>query len=131
MAYPAVHVAILTAGKRIYTFSMFGDLTTYARLPRAPLLFLEEMALLSRRLYNNKVWLPLTFEVKSTAAISEMGIVGNVVVGAVVTTLWLVIRFFIHRSTFSKMVCEKGRRVYECRSTHLDNSRCITTALGT
>jgi len=47
---------------------------------------LEIVARLSGDLYDIKDRLSLTFEVKSTAAISEMGVVGNVIVGAVVTT---------------------------------------------
>jgi len=49
-------------------------------------LFLEVVALLSRRFYYIKDWQSLTFEVKNTAAISEIGIVGNVVVGAVIAS---------------------------------------------
>ncbi|HEU0233948.1 MAG TPA: hypothetical protein VFQ94_02320 [Gallionella sp.] len=55
------------------------------------------MALLSRRPYDIKNRLSLAFEVKSTAAISEIGVVGNVVMGAVVTIRGLVGWFCIHR----------------------------------
>lgn len=62
-----------------------GDIPTYARLHLSLLLFLEVVALLSRRLYDIKDRLALTFEIKSTAAISEIGVVGNEVVSAVAT----------------------------------------------
>lgn len=62
----------------------------------ARLFFLEEMALLSGRLDNNKDRLPLAFEVKSTATIPEIGVVGNIVMYAVVATCGLVAWLFIH-----------------------------------
>ncbi|MDO8207943.1 MAG: hypothetical protein Q7T38_09035 [Gallionella sp.] len=45
------------------------------------------MARLAGRLYDIKYRLSLTFEIKRAAAVSEIGIVGNVVVGAVIATL--------------------------------------------
>jgi len=45
---------------------------------------------------NIKTRLPSAFEIESAAAISEIGIVGNVVVGAVVATLRFVGRFYLH-----------------------------------
>lgn len=56
----------------------------------APPAFLEIVTRLSRRLYDIKDWLLLTFEAKCTAAISEIGIVRNEVMDAVVATLGLV-----------------------------------------
>jgi hypothetical protein len=62
----------------------------YAELPPAPFFFPKEVALLSGRLYDIKDRLPLTLEIKSTAAISETGIMGNVIVDAVVASCGLV-----------------------------------------
>jgi len=62
----------------------------YTKLLLALLFFLKKMARLTGCLYDNKDWLPLAFEVKSAAAISEIGVVGNVVVYAVVATCGLV-----------------------------------------
>jgi hypothetical protein len=45
------------------------------------------MAGLAGCLYDIKYRLSLTFEIKRAAAISEIGIVGNVIVDAVITTL--------------------------------------------
>jgi hypothetical protein len=54
--------------------------------------FWEVEALLSRRLYDLKHRLSLTFKINSTVAISETGIVGDVVVSAVITVWGLVVR---------------------------------------
>lgn len=56
----------------------------HARLFPARFLSLKVEAMLSRRLYDINDRLSLTLEVKSAAAISETGVVGNVVVCAVV-----------------------------------------------
>src|SRR3990167_4283926 len=86
---------------------------TLRPLPPAPLFFLEVVALLPGRLYDIKDRLPLTLEVKSTATISEMGIVGDVVVGAVVATCWLVGWFDIHGCRHSANASfKKDRCVY-------------------
>ena len=52
----------------------------------------EVEALLSKRLYDLKHRLSLTFKINSTVAISETGIVGDVVVSAVITVWGLVVR---------------------------------------
>ena len=55
------------------------------------------MALLPGRFHDDKDRLSLAFEVKRTAAVSEIDVVGDVIVGAVDATCWLVVRFGIHR----------------------------------
>ena len=62
-----------------------------AMLLRHTLLFLEAFTVLPRCRHNFKDRLSLTFESKSSAAINKIGVVGNEVVDAVVTTCWLVV----------------------------------------
>ena len=59
------------------------------------------MALLSRRLNDLKDRLSLTFEVKSATAISEIGIMGNVVVGAAAATWDFFAVFYFHEAVGS------------------------------
>lgn len=75
----------------------FGMLFPTVFLLRRTLFFPEVMALFSGRLYDIKDRQPLTFKAKSTAAISEMRVVGNIKVSAVVTIGWLSVRFRIHK----------------------------------
>jgi len=52
---------------------------------------------LAGSLYDIKDWLTLAFEVERAAAISEMGVVGDVIVSAVVATWGFAARFCIHK----------------------------------
>jgi hypothetical protein len=64
------------------------------------LFILKEVALLPGRFHDDKDRLSLAFEVERAAAISEICIVSDVIVGAVDATCWLVVRFDIHRRRF-------------------------------
>jgi hypothetical protein len=73
-------------------------MAAYAGLVLFLSLWAEEVALLSRSIYDIKNRLALTFEVKNATAISEIGIESNVVVGAVVANEKFFIRLCIHKS---------------------------------
>lgn len=69
----------------------------HIRLLPATLFLPEEMARLSGGLGNDEDRLPLAFEIKRAAAVSEMGVVGDVVMGAIVAARRLVGWRGIHR----------------------------------
>ncbi|OGS78659.1 MAG: hypothetical protein A2Z94_00475 [Gallionellales bacterium GWA2_55_18] len=74
---------------------------TRAGLLLAHLFLLVVVALLSRCLYDIHDRLSLTFEIKRAAAISEIGIMGNVVVGAAVASWDFFAGFYFHEAVGS------------------------------
>ena len=83
-------------------------------------------------LHDNKDRLLLALEIKGAAAISEIGVMGNIIVRAVVTTCGLVAWFCIHRWRYlADVACGKYCCVYEYRSNIFNRSRHITMALRT